>query len=407
MSLRVGIDARIRPGAIGGIAQAVVSIVRALGQLDGPEQYAVIVDSDDGRDFVHPHLGPNQQLVQVPGWRAPTLPERVLRRLRPTPRGVQIPSSDGLYERLTDVVHFPHQSFMRTELPTVYNPWDLQHLHYPEFFSEETLAWRAAVYHEGCERAHTVVATSQWIAEDLVVKLALPREKVQVIPMGPPTSAYEEPSAGDLQAVRAKRGLPDSFLFYPAVAWPHKNHVALLEAIAVLRDRHGIDSHLVCTGSNDAPGYPAILDAVKRLGLGDCVHLLGYVSDSELRALYHLASALVMPSLHESDSFPVFEAWHEGLPVLSSDVTSLPAQIGDAGILFVPTADGIVDALLRFTQTPGLADELRTRGTRRLADFSWERTARAYRATYRRAAGRRLDDEDRALLAWDWMLDRP
>ena len=403
MSLRIGIDARVRPGAIGGIAQAVLSIVHTLGELDGPEEYVVVVDSDDGRDFVEPHLGPNQRLVQIPGWRQPTLLERVAARIRP-PRGIEIPVSNGLYEGLVDVVHFPHQAFMRTELPSIYNPWDLQHRHFPEFFSEETLAWRETVYREACETAHTVVATSRWVADDFVAQLSLPPEKVQVIPMGPPTAAYEEPSPERMAEVRRTRGLSRPFVLYPAVAWPHKNHIALLEALARVR-AEGVDLDLVCTGSTDAPAFPAIEAAVERLGLTGHVHILGYVEDSELRVLYRLAAALVMPSLHESDSFPVFEAWHEGLPVLSSDVTSLPDQVGSAGLLFDPTPDGIADALLRFAREPGLADDLRARGTRRLRDYSWERTARAYRATYRRAAGRQLDDEDRALLSWDWMTD--
>ncbi len=117
-----------------------------------------------------------------------------------------------------------------------------------------------------------------------------------------------------------------------------------------------------------------------------------------------MAGCLVLPTLFEANSLPIFEAWSEGLPVVSSDVTALPEQVGDAGLLCDPfepasIARAIEQAL--FDQT--LREDLIARGRRRLADFDWNRTARAYRAVYRKASGQRLSAEDARLLQWDWM----
>ncbi len=67
--------------------------------------------------------------------------------------------------------------------------------------------------------------------------------------------------------------------------------------------------------------------------------------------------------------------------------------------------EAIADAAKRMAGDEALRARLRQLGTERLRDFSWERTARAYRATYRKAAGMPLDEDDRKLLAWDWMRD--
>ena len=76
--------------------------------------------------------------------------------------------STGFHESLgCDVLHFPTQGFILCAMPTIYNPHDLQHLVYPQFFSPQTLAWRETVYPAGCRFAQTVVVGSQWVKEDV------------------------------------------------------------------------------------------------------------------------------------------------------------------------------------------------------------------------------------------------
>ncbi|MCI0616677.1 glycosyltransferase family 1 protein, partial [bacterium] len=100
----------------------------------------------------------------------------------------------------------------------------------------------------------------------------------------------------------------------------------------------------------------------------------------------------------------MFEAWQDHVPVTCSNVTSLPEQAADAALIFDPlSVDSIAAALTRMTTEPELREQLIVRGQKRLQDFSWDRTARAYRAVYRRAAGVNLTKEDHHLLNWDWM----
>jgi glycosyltransferase involved in cell wall biosynthesis len=146
------------------------------------------------------------------------------------------------------------------------------------------------------------------------------------------------------------------------------------------------------------------MSCINELRLEDQIKFLGFVSEAELRAIYRLTEFLIMPSLFEASSLPIFEAWLEGTPVTCSNVTALPDQVMDAGLLFDPTdTESIANAIERMATDELLREQLRSRAYRRLQDFDWRRTAKKYRAIYRHAAGWQLTDEDRNLLSWDWM----
>ncbi len=426
MPLRVAINAQIyQRDAVGGIVSVLVGLVRALGTLDGPEEY-VIVGPWQEPDWLRPYLGPNQRIVSGPPppvsdplppyHRLKTLlgplrpvASRLRSRLGRTTRqsGIEVPVSDGFYERLgCDVIHIPHQEFIVSQLPAIYNPHDLQHLHFPEFFTPKALRWRAAYYPTGCRLAHTVVVASHWVKEDVVRQYGVDPKKIQVIPLAPPTQAYPEPSPDAPGRVRHAYGLEEPFALYPATTWPHKNHLRLLEALALLRDRHQLRVRLVCTGFQNS-FWPQVERRLAELGLQDQVSFLGMVPTEDLRTLYRLAQFVVIPTLFEAASGPVYEAWYDGAPVACSNATSLPEQAGDAALLFDPLSmESIAAAVGTMATNPGLRDSLRKRGEKRLKDFSWGRTAKAYRAVYRQAAGHPLEEEDRWLLTWDWMQDR-
>jgi hypothetical protein len=102
----------------------------------------------------------------------------------------------------------------------------------------------------------------------------------------------------------------------------------------------------------------------------------------------------------------VFEAWQEGTPVACSNITSLPEQAGNAALLFDPLSiDNIAEAIHQMASDSKLRAGLQQNGSTRLKDFDWERTAKAYRAVYRRASRHPLTEEDEHLLSWDWMRD--
>jgi glycosyltransferase involved in cell wall biosynthesis len=395
-------------------------LIHALGQLtDGSERYMIAVDSEEQAALLRPLLGQNQECVipqKAPLFRRVSARlgrdfKRVLRRFsrpfRAVPRTLApcVSISNGFFESLEcAVIHFPHQGFVVCAMPSIYNPHDLQHLHFPEFFTAPELAMRETMYRTGCNHAHTIVAASQWVKDDLVSRYALASDRVQVIPWAPPLQAAPA-VVSTVSHVKQRYGLPERFAFYPAMPWPHKNHKRLFEAIAMLRDQRGFRLHLVCTGTQLEPHWSKLLAMIEDLDLSPQISALGFVNESDLRAIYRLSEFLVLPTLFESDSSPIYEAWFEGVPVACANVTSLPAQVLDAALLFNPyKVEDIASAMERMSADQALRGDLQRKGTKRLADFSWERTAKAYRALYRKAARCPLHDEDQRLLSWDWML---
>jgi glycosyltransferase involved in cell wall biosynthesis len=416
--MKIAINAQIDPASgVGGVESVVIALVKAFGTLcDGNEEY-VIVTNAKHPDWLNSYLGPNQKVVSRPctkrstgGRKNPVRSARkemgrFFRRLTAPKKTFPTPKiSDGFFESLgCDVIHFPYQHFEICAIPSIYNPHDLQHRHFPQFFTPETWLKREVEYRAGCEFSHAVVAACQWIKDDLIRQYSIHPDRVFVIPLAPPTQAYATPGPQDIAATRQKYSLPESFAFYPAMPWEHKNHLRLLEAIARLKHEKGLRLNLVGTAKT-GPFWPRIAQKIEELQLQDQVRFLGFVTPQELRCLYLLSKFVVIPTLFEATSEPIYEAWNEDVPVACSTVTSLPEQVKDAGLLFNPyCVDEIAAALETMDSDAALRAQLKWKGTQRLKDFSWERSARAYRALYRQAGHQALTDEDRRLLSWDWL----
>ena len=405
--LRVGIDARLRAGASGGVEQVLIGLASGLARLeDGDEEYLFVVHPDQ-EEWIRPYLkgpcAPLRSRMEYPGQGGLIRGlRRGARRRLPLldPHRHALLSSDGTIERAgVEVMHFPFQEAFLTEVPSIYQPHDLQHLHLPELFSEVERERRELVYRTHCRRATQVVAMTSWGRRDLIEKYGLPPEKVAVVPGGSVLGEYPEPTDADRDELRSRLSLSDQFLLYPAQTWPHKNHLALLDAIALIAQRDGVEIPLVCPG-RQTEFFPRVIDRVRALGLEGSVSFPGFVGPLELRGLFELGTALVFPSRFEGWGLPICEAFSAGLPVASSAATGLTDVVGEAGLLFDPNEPAeIADRILRLWRDPGLRARLAEGGRQRLELFSFDRTAALFRAHYRRLGNRALADQDGALIA--------
>jgi glycosyltransferase involved in cell wall biosynthesis len=409
MSLRVCIDARINPGISGGLEQSILGLASGLvGLTDGDEEYLFLVEEEQ-REWLIPYLRGCAELLVIPSsrrrLRAPlkSLARPVWHAATPLigRRTVQIPASPGLPEASgVRVMHFTTQRAFVTRLPFIYQPWDLQYLHFPEFFTARQRLVRETWDREFCGQAATVVVASEFGRRELVERIGVAPENIAVVPVGPGTRAYTEPSDSELEQTRKKFALPSAFSFYPAQTWPHKNHLRLLEALALLRDR-GLPIPLVCSGHTNS-FYKRIEARVRRLQLTDLVSFVGFVEPVELRSLYALARAFVYPTLFEGGGMPTLEAFDAGVPVACSNVTCLPEQVGGAALTFDPyDVEAIAAALGRVWVDESLRDVLVERGRSQLVSHDWNLIARMFRAHYRRLAGSQLSDPDLRLLKSD------
>ncbi|MEI7770625.1 MAG: glycosyltransferase family 1 protein [Chloroflexales bacterium] len=290
-----------------------------------------------------------------------------------------------------DLIHSPVHVlggiYWRT--PTIITMHDVQELHFPEFFGPAERFTRAGLHWATLQAATRVVVSFEHIKADLVRYFRLPPAKVQVCPL--PISAAWNPPAGPAADLRARHGLAPGFLLYPAQAWPHKNHIGLLRALAHLRDTTGLTPTLVCTGK-PTEHLPAIEAELAALGLQGQVRWLGLVPAADLAGLYQACRCVVVPTLYEAGSFPVIEAILLGAAVICSRVTSLPETIGAPEFTFDPRDTPAIAQMIGQILTD---DNFYRRniesGARRRAAFAEtpRQSAEAFEALYRAVVAER------------------
>ena len=401
--VRVVIDARIPAQGWGGVQQVAIGLAEGLTSIDAPDLEVFYLCYPDGPSWLQPFVASDDQFKFVPARVVQPVAKSWVTRNLPFVRGAYhalmppppVPRSDGALEALEpDIVHFPHQSAFLTNVKSIYHPHDLQHLHLAQFFTRLEIKTRESQYRAFCHQASLVAMATTWGREDILRAYGLPPAKVAVVPLAPIIDRYPELTATELARVKDELGLPDAFCFYPAQTWPHKNHEMLLRAVAKLK-REGLVVPLVFSGAPTPHRDQQVAKLADELGLGDDVRWVGFVQPGQLRGLYRLARCVVVPTLFESASQPIFEALSSGVALACSNVTAGPRQVGDAAIVFDPhSVDEIADAIKRLWTEPDLRSDLIARGKRRIAEFSWERTARHFAAYYRLLSGRDLSSED-------------
>ena len=395
--LRVCIDARATPEA-GGVRQVLIGLASGLAELGGEDEYLFLVFESD-RDWLRPYVPERGKVIAVPEPRV-SLGRRLLREaagrsaaLRKLASGsgavsVAVQESDGTAEREgADVVHLAMPMGFRTRLPTVYTVYDLQHLHFPENFHPATTLRRETAYRALSRQAGAIGTVSQCVRLDLLEKYELEPEKVIATGLALVLALYPEPTEDDVESARERLRLPEHFAFLPANTWRHKNHLGLIEALALLRNR-GLEIPLVCSGVKT--DFFATIDArVRALGLAGSVQFLDYVSSLELRALYQLCRCLVFPTKFEGWGMPLTEAFAAGRAAACSVIPPLLEQGADAAVMFDPDdPPAIAGAVERLWTDEHLREQLVAKGRRQAEATSWPEIAEAYRTLYRKVAER-------------------
>ena len=391
-----------------GVGSFLIGLATGLSGGSDAEEFLFL--TFPGRDvWLREYLGAGCRTVSVhePIWKGfarRRLPIVVSARQRLGQLGVaapaNVPVSDGSLElEGVEVVHLTSQAGFLTEVPTIYHPHDLLHLHFPEYFSPRVIEQRELFYRTLCDRATVVVVASNWTKSDIVHHYGLAPEKIQVVPLAPLLSEYPEPTAADLARTALRHQLPDGgFVFYPAQTWPHKNHLMLLEGLAQLK-REGMRVPFVSSGRK-TPFFARIEIRAQQLGVDDQIQFLEFVSPLELQCLYRLSRCVVIPTKFEAASFPLWEAFLAGTPAACSSVTSLPEQAGGAALLFDPDQPEAIAASIRSLMTDeDLRRQLVTRGHANVSQLNWRRTGDVFRTLYRKVSGRPVGVEDLAILA--------
>jgi glycosyltransferase involved in cell wall biosynthesis len=235
-----------------------------------------------------------------------------------------------------DIVHFPGQyNPLITGPKRICTIHDIQELHFPDFFTPEERRDRAITIVDKLKISDLVIVSYNHVKNDLIRYCKMPENKILVCLLDMKNlwfKKFESLPAKDISSLN----LPGKFLLYPANTWKHKNHIALLEALAYLREQENVIINVICTGDKNANFTDTILPRLKELKLEDQARFLGVVDEETLYSLYQRCVGVVVPTAYEAGSFPLIESMIMQVPVICSNVTSLPETIGDPQFVFDP-----------------------------------------------------------------------
>ena len=227
-----------------------------------------------------------------------------------------------------DMFYFAAPLFARTSLPYIFTVWDLGHrtmLYSPEV-SKEDWGYREKMYSTMLPRATYIITGNNQGKSELLQYYKLDANRIKIVPFPLSISCFCEETKPDF--------IDDNpFYFYPAQFWPHKNHICILDALVILREKYNLSPKFYFTGS-DKGNRTYIESQISKKHLEDQVKITGYISDSELNYLYTHAEAMVFASLMGPNNLPPLEAIYHKCPVIISDIPGHIEQMGNAALFF-------------------------------------------------------------------------
>jgi glycosyltransferase involved in cell wall biosynthesis len=340
-----------------GVSAYTKELVKALVTLDVENKYLLFGGSARLMSVLNAFVDPfggrvEKKILPIP----PTLSDLLFNTLRFPPIETFIGQ--------VDVFHSSDWTQPKSNAKKVTTVHDLAPLKFPR----ETHPRIVAVHRRRLEivrrEVDLVIVPSDATRDDLIA-YGVEEERIRVIPEAP-TIVKSKSTLNEIEAIKKKYKIDGQYLVTVGVG-KRKNTEKLIKAFENIRA--GKNLKLVLLGRNNL-GYP------EERGL----RFTGHVSDQEFSALVSGAEVLVYPSLYEGFGLPILEGFAAGVPVVTSNVSSLPQVAGEGAILVDPyevssISEGIKEAL----KNPKL---LIQKGSKRLQDFSWEATAKMTLAVY-------------------------
>lgn len=238
--------------------------------------------------------------------------------------------------------------------------------------------------------ADRVLTDSQFSKGDIIRYLNADPAKIEVVYPGVDPRFRRVRDETAIQSVLSRYRVQGDYLLYTGIYKPRKNHAALLRAFRELL-QSGCKATLVIAGPV-REGEAEIRRLAEQLGIAKHMVVAGFIPDSDLPALYSGARVYACPSLYEGFGFTVLEAMACGVPVVCSAHTSLPEIAGDAALYAdSQNPQEFASALACAFSNGELREQLIEKGYKNCSRFQWETAAQDILATYRRAAGVRVE----------------
>lgn len=373
--MKIGVDIRVLMDEYySGVSQYTANLLAAILAIDNNSEYKLFYNSWDNLDkrlSVWQRANASVIGSHIPNKIFNYLGQKILRQ----------PKIDKILGGV-DVFWAPHFNFssLRENTKSIITVHDLSFLRYPEFFSVRKNCWHKALGVKNILRgADKIIAVSENTKNDIVELIGISPEKIKVIYSG--NNAIKKDTSLEIaDKFLNAHNISGRLILYLGTIEPRKNIHGLIEAYEELRDKNPElnDVKLLLVGAKGWKNKQIYAKWKKSLYKKDII-FLGYISEVERDILYARSSVFAYPSFYEGFGFPPLEAMTYGLPVICSNVSSLPEVVGNAALMVNPYKPSEIAEALKLVLTDDvLREQLIGKGYEQAKKFSWSKTAVEY-----------------------------
>lgn len=373
--LKIGIDIRcLMSPARAGVAEYAYELLNAIFKIDKQNQYYLFYNSYTDVT-THTPLWPQGNIHYI----ATKWPNKLFNA------SIKIfgwPKLDKLISRNGKLDYFfsPNLNFaaLSKDIKSILTAHDLSFKFFPQFFSLKQRLWHWAISpKKQFRQANTIITPSENTKRDIVDYYKIPPEKIKVA-YGAISEIFNNPVI-DKEKIKQKYNLPNRFILCLGAVEPRKNIIGLIKAFELTYSLLPNSYSLVIAGSGAGWKNKKIYARALASPLRDKIEFLGYVEANYKPGLYSMAELFVYPSFYEGFGFPVLEAMAMGVPVITSNRSSLPEITGHAAYLINPNRPAeIADAIIKMLTDTNLKEHFKKMGLEQVKKFSWDTAARQW-----------------------------
>lgn len=353
-----------------GSSQVAFELISHIEKIDKKNQYTILLPDLPLDDMPAPRVGWNYKILK---------PKRLWTR-------IALPLALYSAKQKPDIIfsptHYISRFFPKT-IKKVVTIFDLSFLHFPDMFTKKDLWQLKNGTKSSVENADHIITISNFSKQDIIEQYGISNNKITVAYPGYDKDRFKikDLPAGKaglrlkIQETKRKYKIGESYIIYIGTLQPRKNLIRLIEAFARIEG----DLQLVIVGKSSGEGksgwmYQDILNAPKKFGIENRVIFTGFVPTEDLKDLLLRAKAFILPSLWEGFGITVVEAMACGVPVIVSDVSSLPEVVGSAGLLIDPySINQIEQAIRTVVNDKKLQIKYSKASLSQAKNFSWEK----------------------------------
>lgn len=337
-----------------GVSQYTLNLVRYLKKIDTENEYLLFAGTLRRRGDVL-KVFPGIRVFPIP----PTLSDILWNKFKVLPIEKLVGDIDILHS--SDWAQPPSKAFKVT---TVH---DLIPLRFPKMIHKKIVDAHVRRLERVREEVDRVIVPSRSTMADLI-SFGIKEERIRVIPEAP--MMLPRASKKQIDAVKSKYQISGEYMVAFASA-PYKNTENIIRAYDLARS--GKNIKLILIGRQ----------SVGKIGSNRNIRATGFLTDNDLSAVLSGSKGLIFASLYEGFGQPILEGFYLGIPVVTSNISSMPEVAGDAAALVDPTdVNSIAEGIERILRGP---KSFIDKGRKRIKEFSWDKTAKMTLEVYKEA----------------------